>query len=173
MLYGGSRRFWDIAHEYCKNGIGSHLEPFLPTVVKSHDNMKAVGLQVPTHPALPRTLFQPTAALFPSSQTINKLTVDLQCFCLPGLCLLQPVWLVRLTWHEGLMHCWASRCRELVLLQLGRGRGLLRLSQSNGVLQKPADPPCQEWRGVLALSQGALVLRWPGVRPWRLKHSCT
>ena len=62
MIFGGSRRFWDIAHEYCKNGIGAHLETFLPTVVKTHDYMKAVGLQVPSHPALPSTLFQLTAA---------------------------------------------------------------------------------------------------------------
>ena len=66
MIYGGSRRFWDVAHEYCKNGIGSHLEAFLPTVANAH-NMKAVGLQVPTHPAVPRKLFQLIAAWFPSS----------------------------------------------------------------------------------------------------------
>ena len=81
-IFGGSRKFWDIAHEYCKHGIGAHLETFLPTVAK-HNYLKAVGLQVPRHPALPCTLFQLPAASALSSPDNHVDYVDCRSPTLP------------------------------------------------------------------------------------------
>ena len=44
--------FFDKAHEYCKAGVGSHLEVFLPSLAM-HNGMKTGGIKAPTHPSLP------------------------------------------------------------------------------------------------------------------------
>lgn len=76
-IYGGSRKLYDMAHDFCLRGIGSHLEVFLPTLAAAN-GLKAGGLAVERHPALPGILISTSLpSLSPACQDRALISVGL------------------------------------------------------------------------------------------------